>query len=143
MANVEQLRRELDACIAEVIAAAHVAGVNPAEVRTALLDLQTRFEWRVDEIEDDDDAIWEFRHRRLDRFVGEELEKYIRTVAPRPSVGGVFARAASQASAGGSPDPTAATTVHLHRCKTCGAARLPGALYGNCTYGGKPFFEGT
>jgi hypothetical protein len=118
------------------------AGANPAEVREVLLAVEARYERRLAALErarqDDDDAIWEFRHRRLDRIVAEELVRYIEAVAPRPSVASAFARAAR-------PKPIAAAParVQIHRCKTCGAPRLSAGLYGDCVYCGQPFFTGS
>lgn len=178
-AEFDRLVREFDACIAEVIEIATIAGAtdgaawgcivkattgeppdilvtssgaaNPAQVRKVLLGVQAAYEQRLHDIEHmvrayrpaDEvvDAIWEFRHRRLDRFVAEEVAAYIKVVAPRPSVGSVFAKAAKRAP---NKPPTAMPTSssQLYRCKTCSAPRLRDHLYGNCVYCGHPFFTG-
>jgi hypothetical protein len=118
---------------------------NPAEVRAVLLGVRTRFELRLRVLEragdrDDDafdDALWTFRHRRLE-FVEPELAAYIKLVAPRPSVAAAFGRAASAASAPVRPAPA---NVQLHRCKTCGAPRRADGVYGDCRYCGNPLFK--
>ena len=127
-------------------------GANPAEVRTVLQAVKLLYEQRLRVVEraskqceipeELEDAIWNFRHRRLDSFVNDELGAYIKLVTPRPSVGGVFAKAANQARATAAPPVSAAPTAQLHRCKTCGAPRLGDGLYGNCLYCGHPFFTG-
>jgi hypothetical protein len=120
---------------------------NPAEVRDVLLALQALYERRLDVVEraltgDVADEAWTFRHRRLDRFVPEELAAYIEAVTPRPSVGSVFARAARKARGSSPPPAQAPPSVQLHRCRTCGAPRLRDGLYGDCLYCGHPFFTG-
>lgn len=174
MSELDTLRGQLDACLAEVLAVARSAagasraewaaitealtgqppaglppagaGANPAEVREVLLAVEAQYERRLALLEqrqrDDDDAIWEFRHRRLDRIVAEELPRYVEAVAPRPSVSGVFARAAGQAAKAAAP-ALAAAKVQMHRCRTCGAPRLGSGLYGDCLYCGHPFFTGS
>jgi hypothetical protein len=131
------------------------AGANPAEVRTVLIAMKAAYERRLVpveraskqcEISDElEDAIWDFRRRRLDQFVNDEVAGYIKRVTPRPSVASAFAKAASAANltkASAVAPPLAAPSVELHRCKTCAAPRLSDGLYGNCLYCGQPFFTG-
>lgn len=124
-------------------------GANPAEVRGVLAAIQTLYDRRLQlveralgqhEIVDGlEDAIWTFRHRRLEGVVRDELAAYIKTVTPRPSIGAVFARAGARTPM---VRPTAVARAQLHRCTTCGAPRLGERLYGNCVYCGHPFFTG-
>lgn len=127
-------------------------GANPAEVRTVLIGVKSAYDRRLRVVEraskqceipeELDDAIWNFRHRRLDSFVNDELAGYIKIVTPRPTVAGAFARAANQARTAAPLVPLAAPSVQLHRCATCAAPRLGDGLYGNCLYCGHPFFTG-
>jgi hypothetical protein len=119
-------------------------GANPAEVRDVLLALQALYDARLEVVErtaTDDlaDAVWTFRHRRLDCFVPQELAAYIESATPRPSVKSVFARATRPARGTAAPG---AAAVQLHRCQTCAAPRLRDGLYGDCLYCGHPFFTG-
>ena len=128
------------------------AGANPAEVGSVLAAVQGLYDRRLQlveraldqhEIADGlEDAIWTFRHRRLDGLVRDELAAYIKSVNPRPSIGAVFARAANQVRSTPALVPTPVARVQLHRCTTCGAPRLGARLYGNCLYCGHPFFTG-
>jgi hypothetical protein len=125
---------------------------NPAEVRSVLLAVCRRYEQRLVPIEraikahdvgdELEDAVWNFRHRRLDRLVNEEVETYIKTVTPKPSVASVFAKAANVARASAPVALATNARAQLHRCVTCGAPRLGESLYGNCLYCGHPFFTG-
>ncbi len=125
---------------------------NPAEVRHVLLGVQAVYERRLRGLEHAiknhagaepiEDAVWTFRHRRLDRLVADELAAYIKLVTPRPSVADVFARAANVSRPRSEVAVTTPSSAQLHRCKTCAAPRLRADLYGNCVYCGHPFFTG-
>lgn len=108
---------------------------NPAEVRAVLLGIQRMFVHRLRDVTAlDDDALWEFRHRRVDQLVETEVAAYIAEVAPRPSVASAFGRAPVR-----TPVLSAAPRVQLYRCRTCAAPRHREAP--TCAYCGNPFFK--
>jgi len=108
---------------------------NPAEVRAVLIGIQRMFTHRLADVTAlDDDALWEFRHRRIAQLVETEVAAYIAAVAPRSSVASAFARAAVR-----SPVLSAAPRVQLLRCRTCAAPRHREAP--TCAYCGHPFFK--
>jgi hypothetical protein len=146
-AQLRALEQELDACVAEVIHLARAAGTNPAKVREVLLAVQARFQAKLRiveqhlspaDIDEASDAIWTFRHRRLDGFVADELAAYIQLVAPPPSIASVFGNARAAMTA--EPADVDAR-AELHRCRTCGAPRPADGLYGNCLYCGRALFK--
>jgi 3-hydroxyisobutyrate dehydrogenase-like beta-hydroxyacid dehydrogenase len=146
-AQLRALEQELDASVAEVIRLARAAGTNPAKVREVLLAIQARFFARLRIVEEHlspaerdeaSDAIWTFRHRRLDGFVADELAAYIKLAAPPPSLASVFGKAHATMST----EPLDVDArAELHRCKTCGAPRPADGLYGNCLYCGRALFK--
>lgn len=111
---------------------------NPAEYRDVVIALQRRFVHRaasVVETEENEDALWTFRNRRLSSLVETEVAAYIAEVAPRVSVASAFARAAGAVRV----TPVAAPRAQLLRCRTCGAPRHREAP--TCAYCGHPFFK--
>jgi hypothetical protein len=122
-------------------------GANAAEVRVVLLAVRALYESRLDALEARlsreerdgiDDALWTFRHRRLDALVADELAAYIKIAAPPPSIASVFARAGSKNV---TVYPRVESQVQMHRCATCGAPRRATGLYGNCLYCGRALFN--
>ncbi len=112
---------------------------NPAEFREVLLALHRRFVHRaamVLETDENEDALWTFRSRRLSSLVETEVAAYIAEVAPPVSVASAFARAAAGAARS---TPIVAARVQLLRCRTCGAPRHREAP--TCAYCGNPFFK--
>jgi hypothetical protein len=118
---------------------------HPADLREVLLAVQAEYAARLPPSPDEDEAMWEFRHRRLVDFVRDELDRYIEQVAPRPSVGAVFAQAAAQSaqSAAHREPPRSGPAVSVRTCRNCGAPRQMESLYGTCRFCGAPFFPPT
>lgn len=132
-------------------------GANAADVRAVLMVIERRFSERLARVEAGlternygvgssldglEEAMWTFRHRRLNDFVQVEVAGYLRIVAPTPSVTSVFAAAAQKAQQIQQEplvEPLPAR-VDIMLCNRCGSPRLEDVLYGSCAYCGEEFF---
>ena len=130
------------------------SAARPDAVRAVLLAVAQSYRPYVERLEAElaatpsspeglEDALWEFRMRRLDQLVDDELPKYIERIAPEPSLGSIFGQAAARSQQG---DALAAAhespLVQTIACRGCGAPRDAQNLYGRCSRCGTPFFEG-
>ena len=124
------------------VTGSHVGdAVHPSEVREVLLALRAAYESRLPpERPGEDDAMWQFRHRRIVDFVRDETEAYIARVTPRPAIGALFARAAAPTPLQSSSPVESGPSVNVRTCRWCGAPRQIESIYGNCAFCGTPFF---
>jgi hypothetical protein len=135
---------------------AHVAAsylgeaAHPAEVREVLVALHAAYAARLPpEAPGESEAMRDFRRRRMADFVRDETRAYIARVTPQPDVRSLFAQAIGhgrpQAAAGARLPPRAVVSgsgpsVTVRVCRSCGAARETGTVYGHCAFCGTAFF---
>jgi hypothetical protein len=113
---------------------------HPSEVREVLVALHAAYAARLPaEAPGENDAMRDFRRRRLADFVRTETSAYIARVTPKPDIRSLFAQAA-----GGGRQPAAAAgstpSVTVRTCRLCGAPREADTVYGSCAFCGTAFF---
>jgi hypothetical protein len=123
---------------------------HPSEVRDVLVALHAAYAARLPpEAPGENEAMREFRRRRMADFVRTETRAYIARVTPQPDVRSLFAQAAArgrpQTAATARVPPRAAASdsapsVTVRTCRSCGAAREAGTVYGRCAFCGTAFF---